>query len=181
MSRTLKMHNRKVVIIIATGYYEHEYWFPYYRFQEEGAEVITAGPEKGTVYGEGNNGKDGLPAQITHAIDELSYKDFDVVYLPGGIYGPLELRAHKPTIEFVKNAFHDNNLAASICHAPWILISAGIVNGRKISCPYDMKDDVINAGGIYLREKCIRDGNLITADCFRSLPEQFREIMSYWD
>ncbi|MGW8178508.1 MAG: hypothetical protein ACWGQW_07055, partial [bacterium] len=60
------LEGARVAILIADGYHDHEFWFPYYRFLEEGAEVVVAGPKTGTVYGEGLHGKDGLPAEATH-------------------------------------------------------------------------------------------------------------------
>jgi protease I len=68
-------------------------------------------------------------------------------------------------------------VVAAICHAQWILVSAGVVDGRRLTCPPDMADDVRNAGGIYVEERCVRDGNLVTAVYFAYLPEQFRVLI----
>jgi len=173
----MRLKGRTVALVIAHGYHEHEFWFPYYRFKEEGAEVVVAGPKVGTVHGEGRHGKDGLPAQVTHTVEQVAKMPLDVLYLPGGIYGPLELRAHKPTLGLVRDAMAKNIIVAAICHAQWILVSAGVVEGRRLTCPGDMADDVRNAGGIFVEEKCVRDGNLITAVYFGYLPEQFRELL----
>ena len=173
----MRLQGRTVALIIADGYHEHEFWFPYYRFREEGAEVVVAGPTVGTVHGEGRHGKDGLPAEVTHTIEQLADTSLDLVYLPGGIFSPLALRAHQPTLELVRKAMADGVLVAAICHAQWILVSAGVCGGRRITCPPDMADDVRNAGGIYVEQKCVRDGNLITAVYFAYLPEQFQVLM----
>jgi len=143
----------------------------------EGATVIVAGPKVGTVFGEGRHGKDGLPAEVTHSVEEVSCQDLDVLYLPGGIFSPLSLRAHEPTLALVQTAMEQAKIVAAICHAQWILVSAGAVAGRRLTCPRDMADDVRNAGGIYVDAKCVRDGNLITAVYYGYLPEQFRELM----
>ncbi len=173
----MRLEGCKIAIIIANGYHEHELWFPYYRFKEEGAEVVVAGPKLGTVYGEGRHGKDGLPAQVTHSVEHLADLKLDVLYLPGGIFSPLELRVHRPTLDLVRNAMENNIIVAAICHAQWILVSAGVVKGRRITCPSDMAVDVTNAGGIYVEGKCVRDKNLITAVYFGYLPEQFRVLI----
>ena len=173
----MRLEGHRVAIIIADGYHEHEFWFPYYRFREEGAEVIVAGPRIGVVYGEGRHGKDGLRAEITHTVEQISDMKLDLVYLPGGIFCPLELRAHRPTLELVRRAVEDNVIVAAICHAQWILVSAGVVKGRRITCPGDMADDVRNAGGIFVDEKCVRDGNIITAVYFGNLPDHFRLLI----
>jgi protease I len=167
----------RIAIIIATGYHDHEFWFPYYRFKEAGAEVVVAGPEKGIVYGEGRNGKDGLPATVTHTVEEIRDQTFDLIYLPGGIWAPLKLRQHKPTQELIRSAMEKDLLVAAICHASWVLVSADVVKGRKIACPEDMSVDVKNAGGKYVSDKCVEDGNLITAVYYAYLPEQFRTLM----
>lgn len=167
----------RVAIVITHGYHDHEFWFPYYRFKEAGAEVVVAGPETGTVFGEGLHGKDGLPAEVTHTIQEIMEEDFDVVYLPGGLWAPMTLRAHQPTLRFVRKAIEDEVIVAAICHSSWILVSADLVRGRKVACPSDMAVDVTNAGGIYVEDAAVRDDNLITAVYFGYLPEQFRLLL----
>ena len=136
-----------------------------------------AGPKLGTVYGEGRHGLDGLPAVITHTVEQAAELGYDAVYLPGGIYGPLELRAHEPTLELVRKAMANGAIVAAICHAPWILVSADVIRGRRLTCPEDIAADVTNAGGIFVKEKCVRDGNLITAEYYACLPEHFRLLI----
>lgn len=173
----MRLQGRKVAILISDGYHDHEFWFPYYRFREEGADVMVAGPRVRTVYGEGRHGKDGLPAEVTHTVEEAAAWAPDVVYLPGGIFAPLELRAHRPTLNLVRESVERGRIVAAICHAQWILVSAGVVEGRRITCPRDMADDLRNAGGVFVDEPCVRDGNIITAVYFGYLPEQFRVLM----
>lgn len=173
----MKLKGKKIAVVITDGYHEHEYWFPYYRFREEGAEVITAGPKVGEVSGEGRHGRDGLPAKVTHTVEQLSDLSFDSLYLPGGIWSPLALRAHEPTLELVRQTLDSGRIVAAICHAPWILIAADVVRGRRLTCPPDIAVDVKNAGGIYVEEPCVRDGNLITAVYFGYLPEQFQVLI----
>ena len=173
----MRLQGLRVAIIIAEGYHEHEFWFPYYRFREEGAEVTVAGPTKGVVLGEGRHGKDGLPATVNHTVKEIAEEEFDLIYLPGGLWSPMRLRAHRPTLELIRNAMADDTIVAAICHAPWILVSADVVRGRKIACPGDMAADVTNAGGIFAREPAVRDGNLITAVYFGNLPDHFRLLI----
>jgi len=177
MTTAGRLAGRRVAIVIADGYHDHEFWFPYYRFAEEGAEVVVAGPKVQTVLGEGRSGRDGLPARVACTVDQIAAEDFDAVYLPGGVYGPLTLRAHEPTLELVRRATAAGRIVAAICHAMWILISAGVVKGRKLTGPPDLAVDITNAGGIYLKEKAVRDGNLVTAVYFGYLPEHFRLLI----
>jgi len=138
---------------------------------------MVAGPNVRTVYGEGRHGKDGLPAEVAHTVEDAAVWKPDVLYLPGGIFAPLELRAHRPTLDLVRESVECGRIVAAICHAQWILVSAGVVAGRRITCPRDMSDDVRNAGGVFVDEPCVRDGNIITAVYFGYLPEQFRVLM----
>jgi protease I len=175
--KAMDLKGVRILMVIADGYHDHEFWFPYYRFLEAGATVTVAGPAKGTVYGEGRHGLDGLPARATHTVTAAARRPFDCLYLPGGIYGPLTLRAHAPTLDLVRRAMRTKKIVAAICHAQWILVSAGVVRGRTLTCPGDMAVDVTNAGGRFVRKAAVRDGNLITAVYFGYLPQQFRLLM----
>jgi len=170
----MRLKGKTAVILIAEGYHDHEFWFPYYRFLEEGAKVIVAAPRAGIVYGEGRNGKDGLEAKADIAISELPDTLPDILFLPGGIYGPLELRNMKKVQDYVKCCMDSDVLVCAICHAPWILVSAGVLNGRRVSCPDDMSWDVTGAGATFTRNAVTLDGNLLTAVYFGYLPDMFR-------
>ena len=189
MDYQMRLAGKTVLMLVAEGVHDHEFWYPYYRFREEGARVVVAGPAKGTILGEGRHGLDGLPLEVTHTIEEVSGMEMDCLFLPGGIYGPLTLRAHKGALEIVRRAMAAKRIVAAICHGQWILVSAGVLRGRRLTCPDDMSIDVINAGGEYVAcpenlaseaphpGKAVRDGNLITAVYYGYLPEQFRLLI----
>ena len=173
----MELAGKRVGILIATGYHEHELLYPYYRLKEAGAEVVVAGPKAGeTLLGEGRHGRDGLPFETEVAIEELREEELDGLHLPGGIFGPLELRARQDVCLLVREMVRAEKVVGAICHAPWILVSAGVVKGRRIACPEDMAVDVENAGGVYVREKAVRDGPLVTAVYFGYLPEYMPEF-----
>ncbi|MFQ6098353.1 MAG: DJ-1/PfpI family protein, partial [Armatimonadota bacterium] len=90
---------------------------------------------------------------------------------------PMRLRAHAPTLDLVRRAMGEELIVATICHSAWVLVSADVVRGRSLTCPADMAIDVTNAGGNYVEERCVRDGNLITAVYFGCLPEHFRVLI----
>jgi len=170
--------DKTVVLLIAEGYHDHEFWFPYYRFREEGAKVIVAAPEAGVVYGEGRNGKDGLEARADISISELPDALPDILFLPGGIYGPLALRNMPNVCEYVRRCVDSGVLTCAICHAPWILASADVIRGKAVSCPDDMRWDVIGAGATYSNEAVTLDGNILTCVYFGFLPEMFRLLFT---
>jgi protease I len=175
----MDLTGRRVAILIATGYHEHELLYPYYRLKEAGARVVVAGPEaEATLFGEGRHGRDGLPFVPEAAIADLNADELEAIHLPGGIWGPLELRANEDACRLVREMVEAGKVVGAICHAPWVLISAGVVNGRKIACPEDMAIDVSNAGGFYVRERTARDGPLVTGVYFGYLPEYMKEFMN---
>lgn len=99
-----RLSGKRIALLAVNGAHEHEFWTPYYRFKEEGARLIIAGPEKGKVYrGEGRHGLDGLNLAPTDvSIASLKAANLDALVIPGGIYGPLELRVHAPTLKLVR-------------------------------------------------------------------------------
>ena len=175
----MELTGKRIAILIADGYHEHELLFPYYRLKEAGAEVIVAGPEaKATVYGEGRHGMDGLPFETTAAIGDLSAENLDAIHLPGGIYGPLFLRDREDVCALIRAMVDRGKIVGAICHAPWILVSADVVRGRKIACPRDMAIDVQNAGATYVDARAVRDGPIVTSVYFGYLPEYIKEFMA---
>ena len=176
----MRYQGTRVAIIVDTGTHDHEFWFPYYRFLEEGAQVVVAGLEPGQVLGEGVNGKDGLPIPVDCKIDELQAEEIDLLFLPGGIYGPLRLRMCQPLLELVRACHARGTLICSICHAPWILISAGLVQGRTIACPPDIAVDIENAGGVPTEEPAVLDKGVLSSVYFGRLPEMFALLNQNW-
>jgi protease I len=175
----MDLTGKRIGILIATGYHEHELLFPYYRLKEAGAEVIVAAPESGeTVFGEGRHGMDGLPFTADCAIRDLRADELAGLHLPGGIYGPLELRVNEAACRLVRAMVDRGKIVGAICHAPWILVSAGVVAGRKIACPPDMAVDVENAGATYVRHGVVQDGPIVTGEYFGYLPEYIRAFMA---
>jgi len=175
----MELEGKRIAILIADGYHEHELLFPYYRLKEAGAEVLVAGPEaNATVCGEGRHGTDGLPFTTTHAIADLKADDLDAIHLPGGIYGPLLLREREEVRQLIREMVAQNKIVGAICHAPWILISAGVLRGRRVACPSDQAVDVENAGATYVRQAVVRDGPIVTGVYFGYLPEYIKEFMA---
>jgi protease I len=174
-----RLNGKRIALLSTNGLHEHEFWTPYYRLKEEAATLIVAGPEKGKTYrGEGIHGLDGLLLAPTDAaIAELNAAELDALVIPGGIYGPLELRDHAPTLNLVRQLDVKKKVIAAICHGPWVLVSAGVLRGRRATCPTDMADDVRNCGAEWLKQDVVRDGHIITGVYFGALPEFLRTVI----
>ena len=152
-------------------YEDLELWYPKIRLTEEGAKVIVAGTGEKTY-----KGKNGYPLEVDGNIKDYKAKDFDAVIIPGG-YAPDKLRRYKEVLDFVRKMYSSRKVIAAICHAPWVLASAGILKGKKLTCVRAIKDDVINAGAEYFDKEVVVDGNIITSRKPDDLPAFCREII----
>lgn len=167
------MATKKVAILVENLYEEVEFWYPYYRMKEAGAEVTVVGTGSSEIY----RGKHGMEVKVDTTVDKIRAEDFDAVIIPGG-YCPDYLRRYSSVLNFVKEMHDRGKVVAAICHAGWVLVSAGIVKGRKVTCFKSIKDDIVNAGGIYQDQEVVKDGNLITSRFPNDLPAFCREIIS---
>ena len=174
-----RLAGKRIALLAADGTHEHEFWTPYYRFREEGADVVVCGPAAGVVYrGEGRDGKNGLDlAPTDRAIADVSADDLDALVIPGGIYGPLELRDHEPTVALVRAMDRAGKVIGAICHGQWVLVSADVLRGRRATSPGDIAVDLRNAGAEWVPDEAVRDGNLITAVYFGYLPAFLRLLV----
>lgn len=163
----------KRVAVLAEDYYENlELWYPVLRLREAGASVAIVGPKAGDAY----KSKEGFPATADLSMEDARASDFDAVIVPGG-YAPDRMRRHQAMLRLVRDAFQAGKVVASICHAGWVPISAGIVKGKTMTCVSAIKDDVINAGANYVDKEVVVDGNLISSRTPPDLPAFCREII----
>jgi len=164
----------KVVIITAQNFQDEEFTYPYYRLKEEGWTVDVATPDLVEVFG-----KYGVPARANKDTKDLQVADYDAVIVPGGFEAPDRLRVRKEVLAFVKDMFEAKKLVAAICHGPWVCISAGIVRGKKVTGFIALKDDLVNAGAIYLEQDVVIDGNLITAPHYRNNGDFMKAVVGF--
>lgn len=168
----MELQGKKVAILAETLYEDQELWYPYYRLREAGAQVQVVGPRKGVF-----ESKHGYPVKADCGADEVKAADFDAVIIPGG-YAPDHMRRNKAMVDLVRDSVRQGKVVAAICHAGWVLASAGVLKGRKATCYIAIKDDVINAGAEYLDQEVVRDGNLITSRFPADLPAFCRTIIA---
>lgn len=153
-----ELSGMRVAILVADLYQEMELWYPLYRLREAGAETVLVGPQADQTY----QSKHGYPAKAQRSGADVSADDFDAVIVPGG-YAPDHMRRDPALVALVREADARGKVVAAICHAGWMLVSAGIARGRRVTCFHSIKDDVIAAGGHYEDSPVVRDGNLITS------------------
>ncbi|HVO90969.1 MAG TPA: type 1 glutamine amidotransferase domain-containing protein [Casimicrobiaceae bacterium] len=170
----MNLHQAQVAVLAEHQYQELELWYPVLRLREAGCNVVVVAPSDKQVYGS----KLGYPVTADVSVDEVTANDFDAVVIPGG-FAPEGLRRTKSMIDLVRGVHEQGSLVAAICHAGWVLASAGIARGRRLTCVAIIKDDVIHAGGNYVDEPVVRDGNLITSRLPGDLPQFGRAIVEY--
>lgn len=170
----MSLHGKTFAILAEDQFEDIELLYPYYRLLEEGAAVLVVGSGGAKSY----SGKHAIPVSVDVQAADLDPATVDAVIVPGG-YAPDRMRRHADMISLVRAVFDEGKLVASICHAPWVPISAGIVRGKKLTGTVSVRDDVVNAGGLWVDQEVVEDGNLISSRGPRDLPAFMRAIIAY--
>lgn len=182
---------KKVVIIVAQEFEDVELLYPILRLNEEGAEVIVTPVNEGLhprpyVEGKPVTGRFGhtVPIPVMEEgkrytikpLEALDADEIDCLLFPGG-YSPDALRLNVPTLQLVRACHQRGKLVTAICHGPWVLISAGLMEGKQATGYVAVRDDLINAGAHFVDVPAVRDGNIITGRVPDDLPEFCQEII----
>ena len=159
----------KVAILVADDFEEVELAEPRKALEQAGASTQIIAPHSGKVQAMHHDEKAGT-YQIDLTLDEANPDDFDAVLLPGGALNADALRLQPKAQEFVRRIDERAKPIAAICHAPWLLISAGLVGGRTMTSYPTLQDDVRNAGGHWLDFQAVRDCNWVSSRRPRDIP-----------
>ena len=154
----MSLKGKRIAVLVDQLYQEMEVWYPYYRLKEAGAEVYLVGAEAGKTYAS----KVGYPAVAEKSYSELKPEEYDGVIAPGG-FAPDYIRRHPAATAFVHEIDKAGKLVAAICHGPWVLCSSRMLQGRKATSFFAIKDDVINAGAEWVDFEVVVDKNLVTS------------------
>jgi len=168
----MRLTGKRVYLFVEDMYQEHEFWYPFFRLREEGAQVVVVAPEKGREY----KSKFGVPVVSAAAAHTVESKDCAGIVIPGG-YAPDLMRRNEDMVRLVAKAFGQGKIVAAICHAPWMLASADILKGRRCTSFFSIRDDLIHAGADWADEEVVVNGNLITARRPDDLPAFMRAVI----
>jgi protease I len=163
---------KTIVVLVAEGVEDLEYYVPMMRLQEEGATVLTAGLNLDPI-----KGKNGLVITPDTTIGSLNSDDLHGLVIPGG-WAPDKLRRYSIITNLVRQMDADNKMIGIICHGGSLAISAGIVHGRRATGSLGIKDDLVNAGATWVDEPAFRDGNQVWGRVVADIPAFCRELVA---
>lgn len=162
----------KILAFVHEDYEDLELQYPKYRMMEEGYTVDIAGPEKGKIY----KGKHGYPCKSDLSFKEVKQNAYEALIIPGG-FAPDKLRRDEHVLDLTRFLFKKEKIIAFICHAGWVPISAHIIRGMKCTSTAAIKDDLMNAGGIWVDEPVVVDRNMISSRNPNDLPYFCKAIL----
>lgn len=158
------MKSKTVAILVGPDYEDLEVWYPKLRLEAAGYDAPLVGTAGATF-----KGKHGYPAPTELAIGDVDKAKLAGILAPGG-WAPDKIRRDPAALELVRSVNSAGGIVATICHGPWILISAGMVRGRRMTSTVGIRDDVVNAGAVWVDEPVVIDGNLISSRVPKDLP-----------
>jgi protease I len=168
----MRLTGKRIAILLAEGVEDLEFYVPMMRLQEEGAEVIPAAIDLKPI-----RGKNGLEIVPTTRIESLESDDLFAIVVPGG-WAPDKLRRYESVTRLIREMNAAGKTVAIICHGGLVAISAGIVRGRKATGSLGIKDDLVNAGAVWVDEPAFRDGNLVWGRIVADIPAFCRELIA---
>ncbi len=154
--------NKRIAILATDGFEEFELKSPKEAMEKEGFTVEIISEKEGNIKGwaDGNWSNE---YKVNNTLKNVKASDYNALVLPGGVINPDKLRRNDDALKFVKDFFDQKKPVAAICHGPQVLISAGVVEGRKLTSFSSIKDDLINAGANWVDEEVVVDEGFVTS------------------
>ncbi len=171
----------RVAVLAADGFEESELTEPLKALKNAGAEVVIASPHPGEIQAYRHDADKSITVKVDCLLRDIREEDFQAVHLPGGTVNADRMRVMPEVKAFLRAMEAAGKPIAAICHAPWELVSAGLVRGRTLTSYYTLQDDIRNAGGKWVDSEVVRDGNWVTSRQPNDLPAFNRamiELMS---
>ncbi len=168
----MKLANKTIALLVEQDYQDMEVWYPTFRLREEGAKVLHVGTGSADEY----KGKYGYPLKVNVTADHVNATDLAGLVIPGG-WAPDKMRMSQPMLRLVREVNQARKPIACICHGGWVLASADVVRGRRLTSYAAIKDDLIHAGAKWEDAEVVVDGNLVTSRKPDDLPAFLREFL----
>ena len=168
----MRLQGKTILFFAAPQYEDLELWYPKLRLEEEGAKTVVAGlGEKVYI------GKKGYAVTADVHVDDVYVETYDGLVIPGG-WAPDAMRRSDQLLRVTREMVEAGKPVAFICHAAWVLASAGLLKGRRATCVRAIRDDVVNAGAAYVDEPVVVDGALISSRTPADLPQFCRALIA---
>lgn len=158
----MQAEHKRVAMIVHDYFEQAEMEDVRILLQQAGCEVDLIAPDRDEVYGL-HHVEVGDSFDVDKRLKDVSPEDYDAVVLPGGTVNADQLRIVPDALNFVESMYNSDKVVAAICHAPWVLVSLGIVEGRTMTSYPTLKDDIQNAGGRWINQEVVIDGHVITS------------------
>lgn len=169
----MAMTGKTVGMLVGPTFEDLEFWSVYMRLKEEGLRVVIIGSEAGEVYTAKSGG---LTAKAEVAARDVRSEDLFALMVPGG-FAPDKMRRDPDMLRLVRELDERKQILGFICHAGWVAASAGIIKGRKFTGSRGIKDDMENAGGLWVDEPAFQDSNLVWGRVVEDIPEYQRVLI----
>jgi protease I len=157
-----QLKGRRIAVLAADGFEKVELTVPVTALRASGAEVDVVSLRAGRIRGV-NLHEPASRVKVDHTLSEVSPDDYDALLIPGGFINPDLLRQSATAREFARNFDTSGKPIATLCHGPWLLASAGLTPGRRMTSWPGVRDDLVNAGAVWLDQPLVRDGNWLTS------------------
>jgi protease I len=170
------LNGKKVAILVEDGFEQIELTSPKEALEKAGAKTHIISPKRDKVKGwEHTQWGQEFPVDVS--LDKANANEYDALLLPGGVMNPDKLRTSKQAVQFVRSFFDQGKPVAAICHGPWILVEADVVNGRKMTSYTSIQTDLKNAGANWVDQEVVVDNGLVTSRKPDDLPAFNRKMV----
>jgi protease I len=173
----MRLDQLNIAIIAGDGFEESELTEPLRALKDAGAHVDIVSVKTGEIQGMQHFDKT-IRVKVDKTLEEVKPEAYDGVLLPGGALNADGLRVEAKLQQFLRSFDEDGKPIAAICHAPWELVSAGLVNGRRLTAYHTIHDDIQNAGGVFQDREVVVDDNWVTSRQPSDLPVFNREMLN---
>lgn len=153
---------KKVAILATDGFEQVELTEPMEKVKAAGADVDIVSIKKGQIQGMQSDEK-GDMFTVDKLVEDVSAEDYNGLILPGGVLNPDSLRMDQQAVQFVRDFFAQHKPVAAICHGPWMLVEANVLEGRTVTSFPSIKTDILNAGAQWVDEEVVCDQGLVTS------------------
>ena len=164
---------KRVGILVGPGYEDLEFWVPYMRMLEEGADVTVIATKAGEIY---TSKSGGLTVKSQVSAKEITAGQLEALLVPGG-WAPDKLRRDPNVLQLVRDMNAQGKILGFICHAGWVAASAGICEGKHATGSTGIRDDLANAGATWVDKPAFREGNLVWGRVVADIPDYCRELI----